>query len=342
MDKQSENCKHSETEVLIEEKCKDNVSEKTSDEVSEEPQKENNSNFLKLLVRQELLSTIKTFINQLGLIFEDLQQTITKIDTYIEVLEKDEATFDTFVESSLSGIQKYKDNITHILFTKGKIKMQQYSFLQELTLFQFDYFSGLNFGIFDNENKNTKKTIVEYLHTMYMSCVFLSNLKNNLENENESDILKFLNDLQTKFTNEKEIEQKNAKVQKQNKKQGNGSDQLNNVFDTLLSNQQLFNIAKDISVDMQKSKVDPFSLINSILSGKPNKQVNDLVQNISKTIDQKITSGELDKGTLENQAESVMNAMQKTDFTQLASSLNNGNIKDIGNVINNLGKKNFK
>ena len=96
------------------------------------------------------------------------------------------------------------------------------------------------------------------------------------------------------------------------------------MLSNILGNTDLMSIATEISKDLQGETLDPMALMSAMMSGKPNPQLSKLVQDISTKIEGKISSGELDQQRLEEQATSIMNAVETTDLAaQLPSLLKN-------------------
>ena len=62
----------------------------------------------------------------------------------------------------------------------------------------------------------------------------------------------------------------------------------------------LLNFAGDFSL----------TLLSSMMSGKPNNQIQKLVNNVTKKIEHKINSGQIDKTLLESQAKDILNQFQ--------------------------------
>jgi hypothetical protein len=85
---------------------------------------------------------------------------------------------------------------------------------------------------------------------------------------------------------------------------------LEDVFKSLMSNNELMNIANDLSKDIQNENIDPLTLLSSMMSGKPNNQIQKLVNNVTKKIEHKINKGEIDKTLLESQAKNIINQFQ--------------------------------
>lgn len=258
---------------------------------------------LQNVIRKELVSTMTLFANQIELQFDYIDiKVIEEINKCIEKCNKDDEYFKEFVETVKSRLQEYSHNISSIVLTKRKISKNQYTFMNSIKLFE----DTLDFSIFENENKNTKKTIVEFLHAINMSCMLLfSALNKELSPEELSkDLSDFILNMKSEVDkNIKAVTKKGSNKNTDNKNNVNGD-----VFSSLMSNSHILDIASDISKDLQSSKIDPMSLLTSLLSGKPNKQVNGIVESISKKIESKIANGELKEDELKDQATKIMSS----------------------------------
>ena len=82
---------------------------------------------------------------------------------------------------------------------------------------------------------------------------------------------------------------------------------ISTLMDSVMANPDIVNIAKEISVDIQSQNIDPMSMINGLMSGKPSAQLEGLISKIGSKIDQKINSGEIDGNVLEQQAANILN-----------------------------------
>ena len=210
---------------------------------------------------------------------------------------------------------------------KHKIKTSDYDFLNNIVLFN----NILEFSVFKDENKNTKKTIVSYLYNLYMSC-FILNFGTKTDSEDFSqNLISFIQNLQK--VSEEPSNSKNKKKKRQVNNSSNNNKTTNNnnlnlnsimnlvnipsnlnglddVFKSLMSNNELMNIANDLSKDIQNENIDPLTLLSSMMSGKPNNQIQKLVNNVTKKIEHKINSGQIDKTLLESQAKDILNQFQ--------------------------------
>ena len=319
---------------------------------------------IKDLIKEDLINNITKFINELDLCFDYISQdTLSKLKVFCNDIKNDEK-LKSFSENAILILDKNKENITFIVTTKGKLKGLHFDFLNHLILFD----DILNFSVFKDENKNTKKTIVNYLNNIYMSLVILEKGINEAE-RNFKNIVSFLKikmqDIEEKEEKEKEKEENTQKkiIQKEilddtynnlNEKfknfdlfgnkdatfnlqsitedlkqtadglvdldrglnffnpQNNGEDfnipnnQFGNVIKTLIQNKEIMSIASELTNDIQKENIDPLSLLTSMISGKQDSNLQNLIKNISTKLDDKINSGKINKEELEKDAEVLL------------------------------------
>ena len=281
------------------------------------------------LIKQEILSTLVSFITQLDLVFDYINnEYINKLRDFSTPLNNDKTLLD-FSEVTYNILKQYETNLSYIVMGKHKIKTSDYDFLNNIVLFS----NILEFSVFKDENKNTKKTIVSYLYNLYMSC-FILNFGTKTDSEDFSqNLTSFIQNLQTVSQEPSNSKNKKKKRHVNNTSHSNKTTNNNNlnlnsimnlvnipsnlnglddVFKSLMSNNELMNIANDLSKDIQSQNIDPLALLSSMMSGKPNNQIQNLVNNVTKKIEHKINNGEIDKTLLESQAKNILNQFQNT------------------------------
>lgn len=282
------------------------------------------------LIKQEILSTLVSFITQLDLVFDYINnEYINKLRDFSDTLNDDKILLN-FAETTYNILKPYETNLSYIIMEKHKIKSSFYDFLNNIVLFD----NILEFNVFKDENKNTKKTIVTYLYNLYMSC-FILKFGTQTDNQDFSQkLISFVENLQKvsqEQINLNSINKKKKKhVSRNTNNHNNNNSNLNinnimglvnnpnnlngldNVFKSLMSNNELMNIASDLSKDIQNESIDPLTLLSSMMSGKPNNQIQKLVNNVTKKIENKINKGEINKTLLESQAKNILNQLQNT------------------------------
>jgi hypothetical protein len=278
----------------------------TSEQQSKDTSTADNS--LHTIIRNELMSTMTLFANQIELQFDYIDESvIQKVHECIKRCNDDEEYLKGFVRTVRSKLQDYSGNISSIVLTDRKISKHQYTFLNNLQLFE----DALDFAIFAHENKNTKKTIVEFLHAINMSSMLLFGALNNELSPEElsKDLADFISNMKKEVDNKIHVQENALHRRKNTRAHSRKSPPIpDNPFGSLLSNSHILDIASDISKDLQSSKIDPMSLLTSLMSGKPNNQVNSIVESISKKIEGKIANGDLREDELKDQANKIMSS----------------------------------
>ena len=157
-------------------------------------------------LKGEFFKTIKSMINEFDIAFDYIDDTlIKKLQKYFNRLSNEETFFNDEVETIYNILQNYNENLVkiHIEFNGKKIKKTEYAFLSKIVLFK----GLLSFSIFEKENKNTKNSLVAYLHTIYMYSLIFYYLNN--DNVLDENILNFIS-LQTKSLGENKIDDESS------------------------------------------------------------------------------------------------------------------------------------
>lgn len=277
-------------------------------------------------IKSELFKTFDDFINELDLLDFVDASCLDKLKTFRQSLE-DEENYHKNVKDIYDTLKVYNSEIMCIVMSNKKLKTRDFAFLDKLVLFD----NTINFDCFSKENKSTKQSIVKYLYSIYMSCMFLQNIGGE-ESNDLSTFLKGIENLQLEKNMLTTTPQHNthpSSRQRTNRRPlpKNNQQSLDNIFQNILGNTDLMKIANEIGSDLQNEDFDPLTLVSSMMSGKPNPQLNKLVQNVSSKIEQKINSGELDKSKLESEATTVMKSLENTNvlsqFSQMFPETNN-------------------
>lgn len=144
------------------------------------------------LIKKELFKNVDSFLNELDLTMEYLDpQIIPSIRTYMKTIDSNKEEYNNFLEYTTQHLRTHESKISAILFSNKKVKSDYYNFLNTITLFS----NILNFRVFENESKNTKKGLIKYVYSIYMSSVLLyqtqnTDQENNQEsNTDEADVL---------------------------------------------------------------------------------------------------------------------------------------------------------
>ena len=159
-------------------------------------------------MRDKLLNNITLLVNEIDLTMELGDVLIADLKTQVNEIKSDESIFTAFVEKTYTDLKVYEIQISTIVLSKQKIKTDYYNFLNEIILL-----NNLDFSLFKDESKNTKKGLINYLYNIYMSCAFLY-LKNNKLEENFSEELNnFISNIKIESESKlKEIEKPRSKL----------------------------------------------------------------------------------------------------------------------------------
>jgi len=238
----------------------------------------------------EYISTLVQMVNEIDLVFDYVDKNVViGLKQYIESFN-DAKFAKEHIEKFIEDVKPYYDKIRKIT-GPSKVKSRDFDFLSELELF-----SGLMvFDVFRDENKNTKRTLVKYIETMYVAACVASDRVSSL------DVF-----LETIEEEQKQEEQKTRGVVA-----AGGIDQ---VFGSLLKNKDIMNMASELTRDLKDSNIDPMTIMSSIMSGTPNTEVTNLVSSITNKIENRINSGEINRDELEKQAQSMMSAIRGSDL----------------------------
>ena len=248
--------------------------------------------------KEILFNTINSFINESSLVFDYVNTD--KLTEYTNSLKEDKQ-LNEFVDSFVNTLLPYEKCIKEIALSNKKIHKNDLLFMNKLVLFN----GLLDLTVFNNENKNTKKTIIVYIHTIYVQCCLINNPIS-------------IEDMISQLELEQKIEDEPI-----SKLSGNGlGNGLGNgfgngtIFESLMTS-PLMDIAKDMVQDFQSGDINPMTLLTSMLSGKSDPQLDIFVNKIKNTIDTKISDGEINIQELEANAKQVLLKVhnQTTDHT---------------------------
>jgi hypothetical protein len=284
----------------------------TIEEISESKNDVSNDQSITDLIKKELLKILTAFFNEIDLVFDYIDKTVVEnLQDFLKCLS-DKNNLKKFTNETISILQPYEKEISYITNSNGKIKTTQYNFLNNVVLFN----QTLDFKVFVKENKNTKRSIVKYLYNIYMS-VFILNF--GIGNDNNDRLNNFINGIQERILNEKRESDGNLHMTNNVVTPniiGNGIGNMGglpgnfgNLIESFMGNTDIMKLATDLSKDIENENLDPMMLLTSMMSGKPNKRVQDLVQNISNKIESKINNGEINKDILEEQAKNILHTV---------------------------------
>jgi hypothetical protein len=255
------------------------------------------------LVTKEFELNLTQMIAEFDLVFDYLDKNVIKnLYTYKAKICNDVSFKTQEMKTFIEIMKPYKDNLAKLIVPNNKINSHEFEFLNHLVLFN----NILEFKVFASENKNTKKTLVQYLYNMYMSCILI-----DLPFENANvEMTSFIEMIQSRIP--KPVEKKTRQRRKNN---NDSNTQLDGIFNSLLSNPDIIDMAKDLTQDLQEQKIDPMTLMSSILTGKPDKKLESIVSKITHKLENKLSTGEINKEDLEAQAHNIINIVENSDVT---------------------------
>lgn len=303
------------------------------------------------LIKKELFKNINAFLNEIELTMDYLDpQTVPSIKKYLDSINKNEDEFKSFLEYTTHHLGSFESKISAVLFSNKKIKSDFYNFLDGVSLFS----NLLNFKVFENESKNTKKGMIKYLYSIYMSCVFLNQVDTNTQGDVlQNKLAEFVDKIQKEAQDtlkEDDIKKPSAsssktplRHQRRNaisharsgpSQQGGlgGLGEFDGIMESILGNKEILNIANDISHKMHSQQLNPMSMLSSLMTGNiENTPLQGLVEEIQQKVETKINSGEIDKNQLEEQAKNIIGSINSNP-----SALNS--MPGMSDLINNMVK----
>ncbi|NDC95697.1 hypothetical protein EBZ38_02805 [bacterium] len=271
-------------------------------------------------IQNELFKTLKDLVNEVDLAFEYvLKEKLEALRKRISEVENDADALAQFVKDTLGVLKEHESTLSYIVLSGNKVKTRDYDFLGSVKI------GALDFSVFLHENKNTKRTLVKYLYNIYMTCVLLDT---SVDGENMGDqLVAFFKDVQEKATKPPSPSKSKGKAKSRGKESTNPFD---DTMRSLFDNKHVMDIAGELTRDIQDEKIDPMVMLNSVLSGRPNGKLDNLIGNLTRKIERKIESGEIDKDVLQQQATSILGTLQRSGLQD--------QLPILGNLMKNMPK----
>lgn len=228
-------------------------------------------------IQQHFKQNLQKFIGGLETNFDYIpKDTISKLKT---LSDGNKEAFVLLMKETNRTLKPYSQQIIRVVTSTKRLKLEDLKFLNKITLFGV-----LNLSQFKGENKNTKKSLVQFLHEFLMSSIVVGG---NLEEE----LAKLGMDSSSFKENENEIM---------------------SSMQSLMGNKDLMSLASELTHDIQQQNIDPLTLLSSLMSGQKNESIDRLMKSVSDKLEDKVNKGELDTNMLQKQAESMMSLVQKT------------------------------
>ena len=270
---------------------------------------------MKSIIEEQFTKQSINLINELELSFDYINNDHKQMQMLNTIKKHIKEEKSEFILQTLSELEKYTENLKYIINTTGKIKSQNFEFLNNIQLFCIDNNTFVDFGLFKDENKNTKKTLIQYLFNIYTNSFYYKMCCEEKCSVEEiqgklNELLKTTNTVTN--NNNKDINQINnmntesIKFDSSLLEQKTGNESVDNLMANMLSNTHLLELANDISNTINEQNINPLSLLTTMMSGKPDKKVQNLISNITGKLETKISSGELDKDELQKNAEEFL------------------------------------
>lgn len=280
--------------------------------------KNDDSRNLQSCMKEELLKTCKDFITEVELSFDYIDKDmLARLESFLVGLQSQD-TFDKFVAGTVDELKPYEADLYKVILGDRKLKSHDFDFMNKIRLFE----GIVCFQVFSSENKNTKKSLVQYAYNIYMGCSLLSIQDLSLDTlTNELNTFAQTVEKQAQLrATEASSSSSNNKVKRHVRQRHNnmtlpaGAGGLEHIFQGLMSNPDILNIATDITHDLENQNINPMTLLTSLMSGTPNGQIDSIVQSITNKLEEKISSGEIDKDALERQASQLVNSVSSSDI----------------------------
>jgi hypothetical protein len=251
-------------------------------------------NKMESVLKKELSQTITDMCNEFELSFDYIKKS--DIDNIREIVNNGNVHIKIYEQ-----LKDVESNIFGVIKCTGKIKKQQYDFLNNI-----NFLGKLDLSKFAEEGKNTKQVIVKYLYNMYMPSKFL---EEGID-INQDNIKIFV----------ESIVQAPEQVATEPKKKSVVTSAKNNpqaLIEDLMKNPQIMDIANEITSDLQNQSFDPMELMSSLMLGKPNAKLNNMIKKISDKIENKIETGELNKQELEAHANQFISTIDVNSIQKI-------------------------
>lgn len=214
----------------------------------------------------------------------------------------------------------------------------------------------------DKMNDSIKANIWKYLQTLYIYAyeyikqidlkTEIKKLKTETENNIDADtrtLLNIIDSLTNKFS-------KNADGNSDDENDENNEDNDDSGFNFIqpeIFNGKIGSLAKEIAAEINMDEINlenPENLLRDLLSGNFDENndssgIMNLVKNITSKIQSKITSGNLDEKELFNEANNVMNSLNKSSGSNdlngiFSNMMNNGVMEQINSLAGNMNLNN--
>jgi len=179
-------------------------------------------------------------------------------------------------------------------------------------------------------SQTSREQLWNYLQTFYMLSVsestnndlstLFKNFETVVENGESTDMMDNLKNITENMM--KSIDSENENLTPEASAEAHGhADKLKEEFDGIFGNSMIGDLANDIAKDINidelvKGNLNPTDLIGSLFGGGDGDGPNimSIVENIGKSINKRVESGEIDEMQLVNEAQGLMGNLQNNPF----------------------------
>lgn len=239
------------------------------------------------LLKNHFITTLESFIREIELSFDYIDSKILN-NINVEKMKNNDIFFKQTIQEI--NLEEYK----HSFHINPKPKTKDFDFMNQII------FLGLPFKLFENENKNTKKTLINYLLQFYTTIKMISG-------DSPDDVLDFITKNISKNNNSAQLTKALNKLNKPTAK-------MMEPLQNLMNNKEIMNIAQELTADIAQMNIDPMAMLSSMMSGMTkggvmssgNPEMNEFINKVTNKITTKIQNGDIDTGLLEQHAQKFM------------------------------------
>lgn len=258
-------------------------------------------------IETDYKNKLKNFITQLEISFDYVKEDVVmNVNQYIS--ETDLNDICTEISRELSPFR----DVIHKICNTNKVKTKEYMFLENIKLFG----EVLKFDLFKDENKNTKKSIVENLNSI-LNETNVINLLMSKQNVSDADIENLIENMQsmqsmqstqsTQSTHAVDLPDLSGLMS--GDMSGLMSGDLSGVVDDLMKDDTISGLVKDISKEFETGKLNPMDLMSIITnpqSIQQNSALQGIISNITSKVESSVKNGSIDPSKLEEQAKKLL------------------------------------
>ena len=102
-----------------------------------------------------------------------------------------------------------------------------------------------------------------------------------------------------------------------------------NIMSNLMGNKDILNIATEISDQMKNEQINPMAMLSGLMSGKMDPSLTNLVSKVQESVENKISSGEINKQQFEEQAKNIIQTVNSSDLDMGVPGMLGQLMKDI-------------